>query len=216
MATRLLLAMLFLASTAVAKTHKYDLEASCGQTWTAVREVLIHPGKYGILFMNDKDMTASYNIGGSLTGRRTNTVQLSPNGTGCTMNVQTAFSGVLNKDAGDFSRRVKEALAKVPASAGTASEQQNPATAKAVPESETPPAPGATLQITSQPAGAEIELDGQFAGQTPTSVGVQAGEHTLKLTKPGYTPWEHKVTTTTGTVTIAAELESAPPASETQ
>jgi hypothetical protein len=209
MATRLVLAVLFLASTAVARTHHYDLETSCGQTWTAVREVLLHSGKYGVLFMQQKDLTASYNIGGSLTGRRTNTVQLIPNGKGCTMNVQTAFSGVFNKDAGDFSRRVKEALANVPASAEVPSDAPQPAAEEGSREAGAPPPAGATLKITSQPPGAEIELDGNFSGQTPSSVGVHAGEHTLKLTKAGYMPWEHKVTTTTGTVTIAAELKAA-------
>jgi hypothetical protein len=105
----LLVMALLLTSTAFAKTHDYDLEAPCGHVWAAVREVVMHSGKYGVLYMNDKDMTASYNIGGGLTGRRTNTAQLRTNGTGCTMSVQTAFSGLVNKDAGDFLSRVKDA-----------------------------------------------------------------------------------------------------------
>lgn len=74
----------------------------------------------------------------------------------------------------------------------------------------------ATLEIDSTPPGADIELDGTFAGNTPSSVGVAAGEHTIKITKAGYTPWERKIRTSSGSVKIAAELlkqdsEQAPP-----
>ena len=77
----------------------------------------------------------------------------------------------------------------------------------------------ATVQIDSNPAGADIELDGAFAGNTPSSVGVPAGEHTIKITKAGYKAWERKVRISNGSVKIAAELEKqevAPPASESK
>lgn len=65
----------------------------------------------------------------------------------------------------------------------------------------------ATMQIESTPPGADIELDGKFVGNTPSSIGVSAGEHTIKVSKSGYKPWEHKITTSTGTIKIAPELE---------
>jgi hypothetical protein len=65
----------------------------------------------------------------------------------------------------------------------------------------------ATLDISSSPAGAEIELDGNFVGSTPSSVGVPPGDHSIKLTKNGYNPWERKLKTSTGTVKISPELE---------
>jgi len=77
----------------------------------------------------------------------------------------------------------------------------------------------ATVQIDSNPAGADIELDGAFAGNTPSSVGVPAGEHAIKITKAGYKAWERKVRISNGSVKIAAELEKqevAPPASESK
>ncbi|MFB3815519.1 MAG: PEGA domain-containing protein [Terriglobales bacterium] len=64
-----------------------------------------------------------------------------------------------------------------------------------------------TLEITSTPPGADIELDGSFVGNTPSSVGVSEGEHTVKLSKSGYTLWERKIKTTTGSVRIAPELQ---------
>ena len=65
----------------------------------------------------------------------------------------------------------------------------------------------ATMQIESTPPGADIELDGAFAGDTPSSVGVAAGGHTVKIIKPGYKPWERKIQISSGNVKITAELE---------
>jgi len=76
---------------------------------------------------------------------------------------------------------------------------------EAVPESAS--AMQATVQIDSNPSGADIELDGAFAGNTPSSVGVPAGEHAIKVTKAGYKAWERKLRISNGSVKIAAELE---------
>jgi hypothetical protein len=86
--------------------------------------------------------------------------------------------------------------------------------AKFAPPSSTPVAAqsatsNATLDITSTPTGAEIELDGSFVGNAPSSISVTAGEHTLKLTKAGFTAWEKKIKTSSGRVNIAAELQPA-------
>ena len=66
----------------------------------------------------------------------------------------------------------------------------------------------AMLDIASSPTNADIQIDGRFAGSTPSSVGVVGGEHTIRLTKKGFTTWERKVTTTTGHVNLVAELET--------
>ena len=64
-----------------------------------------------------------------------------------------------------------------------------------------------TLEITSSPPGAEIELDGNFSGDTPSSVSVAPGEHSIRISKSGYKPWERKMKTTSGNLMIAADLE---------
>lgn len=69
-------------------------------------------------------MTASYNIGGNLTGKRVNTVLLNPQGSGCEMQIQTAFSGLVNSDAADFKKRVDDSLAKLPAAPAEAPASQ--------------------------------------------------------------------------------------------
>jgi hypothetical protein len=63
------------------------------------------------------------------------------------------------------------------------------------------------LHLSSTPAGADIELDGSFVGQTPSSVLVLPGDHSVKITKAGYKQWERKIKTSGGEVTMVAELE---------
>ncbi|MGB0065589.1 MAG: hypothetical protein WBP85_14195 [Terracidiphilus sp.] len=123
------------AVPAVASTHKEDFDVSCPVLWQAVRDVVRNSGKYGIISINSEEMTASYNIGGNLTGKRINTVILDPKGTGCQMQVQSAYSGLVNNDAGDFKKRVDASLAKMQAA------QPAPAPAAAPPASSTPATP---------------------------------------------------------------------------
>ena len=72
----------------------------------------------------------------------------------------------------------------------------------------------ATLEISSTPPNADIQLDGSFAGNTPSSLGVSAGEHVVSVTKSGFQPWERRIKTATGNIKLVAELQpatSAPP-----
>ena len=78
---------------------------------------------------------------------------------------------------------------------------------------DTPPlsldqAAGAQLEVSSTPDGADIEIDGNFVGSTPSTVGVAAGPHQLSVKKAGYKPWERKITVSSGHIKIDATLES--------
>ncbi len=64
------------------------------------------------------------------------------------------------------------------------------------------------IKVSSTPGGADIELDGSFVGQTPSSVLVLPGDHSIRITKTGYKQWERKIKTSGGEVTMFAELES--------
>jgi len=64
-----------------------------------------------------------------------------------------------------------------------------------------------TLKIMSTPPGAEIELDGSFVGDTPSTLLAAPGDHSVKVSKSGFEPWERKIKTTGGEVTITAELK---------
>jgi hypothetical protein len=65
----------------------------------------------------------------------------------------------------------------------------------------------AQLEITSNPSGGEISVDGNFVGDTPSEFAVAAGVHTIAISKHGYKPWERNLTVSGGKVSVAAELE---------
>jgi PEGA domain len=66
----------------------------------------------------------------------------------------------------------------------------------------------ALLEIVSIPSGADVELDGSFVGNTPSSIGVSPGDHTISLKKSGHETWERKIKISTGKVNISAELQA--------
>jgi hypothetical protein len=103
--------LLIVASPSFAKTHKDVYPVSCGTLWTAVKDTLRNSGKYGILGLDNTEMTASFSIGiGAIGQKRMNSVALNANGDTCEMVVQSGFSGLTNDDAGDFKKRVDKSL----------------------------------------------------------------------------------------------------------
>jgi hypothetical protein len=70
------------------------------------------------------------------------------------------------------------------------------------------PDSGAQLRISSTPTDADIEIDGNFVGNTPSTVGVAAGQHQLAVKKSGYKSWEKKITVSSGQVRVDAVLEA--------
>ncbi len=116
------------------KTHKEMYSVSCSVLWPAVKDAIRNSGKYGILGIDNTEMTASFVIGGTLGGKRINSVVLNTKGDGCEMQVQTAYSGLVNNDEGDFKKRVDESLAKLKANPPVA-----PAADAKKPETETAP-----------------------------------------------------------------------------
>jgi len=122
------LMLLMVAGPSFAKTHKDTYSVPCTTLWPAVKDALRNSGKYGILGIDNTEMTASYVIGGSLGGKRINSVVLNGKGDTCEMQVQTAFTGLAHDDAGDFKKRVNESLAKLPPPAPAPAPVQAPAT----------------------------------------------------------------------------------------
>lgn len=62
------------------------------------------------------------------------------------------------------------------------------------------------LKISSIPAGADIGLDGNFVGQTPSSILTLPGDHHIRISKTGYKPWERTIRTSGGDATVIADL----------
>jgi PEGA domain len=66
----------------------------------------------------------------------------------------------------------------------------------------------AKLRIDSVPTGADIEVDGSFAGNSPSDVQVSQGSHTIIIKKTGFKDWERKITINSGSnVHLSAEME---------
>lgn len=68
----------------------------------------------------------------------------------------------------------------------------------------------ASLAIDSTPPGADIEVDGAFVGNTPSTVTVAPGSHQIAVKKKGFTDWTKTLNVTGGTIHLNAELEQAP------
>ena len=67
---------------------------------------------------------------------------------------------------------------------------------------------GVTLEVASEPQGADIEIDGSFVGSTPSTLQITAGDHTITLKKNRFKDWEHKVNISAGSnVHLNVELE---------
>jgi hypothetical protein len=63
------------------------------------------------------------------------------------------------------------------------------------------------LSIDSTPGSAEIEVDGDYMGNTPSTLELNPGEHHIAVKKTGYTIWEKTIKLAPGEVTVNADLQ---------
>jgi hypothetical protein len=85
--------------------------------------------------------------------------------------------------------------------------QDSVASATPAPSAATESVPS-TIGLNSNPDGAEISVDGKYIGNTPSTLHLPAGDHAIKIEKPGYKTWERTLTITPGqTTTITSNLE---------
>lgn len=62
--------------------------------------------------------------------------------------------------------------------------------------------------ITSEPSGSEISVDGVFTSSTPSKLSLSIGEHSIRVSRPGFKDWERKITVDANSAkTINAILE---------
>ena len=63
------------------------------------------------------------------------------------------------------------------------------------------------VAVSSDPIGADIEVNGKFVGSTPSTIPLSAGEHTIRVTKSGKV-WERTLKVTTGShLSVNATLQ---------
>jgi hypothetical protein len=69
-----------------------------------------------------------------------------------------------------------------------------------------------SVEITSEPAGADIYVNGKFDSSTPAKLLLSPGEHSIKVARPGFKDWERKILVEPGAVkTLNAILEKISP-----
>jgi serine protease Do len=69
----------------------------------------------------------------------------------------------------------------------------------------------AVVNVTSEPAGADIYVDGAFVGNTPSVLHLSAGTHTVKIQSAGKQPWERQLEVLKDSkVTLSAMLGPQP------
>jgi len=66
-----------------------------------------------------------------------------------------------------------------------------------------------SLAISSTPVGADIYLDQNFVGNTPSTINVPPGKHSVSVRKPGFQDWTRDMNFSGGAITVSAALVSA-------
>lgn len=90
------------------------------------------------------------------------------------------------------------------AAAGQAAKQAAPPS----PAQEGSAATTGNVTLKSTPDGADITVDGWFVGNSPSTLKLPAGEHTISVAASGYKTWERKIVVIVGSdVTLNATLE---------
>jgi hypothetical protein len=69
---------------------------------------------------------------------------------------------------------------------------------------------GACVNFISEPLGADIYVDGKFAGNTPSALNLAPGSHDIRIESGKRTPWTRKLDVTAGSkITVRATLEAS-------
>jgi hypothetical protein len=72
-----------------------------------------------------------------------------------------------------------------------------------------PAAAGSALAVDASVPNCDIEVDGSFVGNTPSTLSLAAGKHDIVVKKTGYKDWTRSLTVTSGTVRVSAEMVAA-------
>jgi hypothetical protein len=68
----------------------------------------------------------------------------------------------------------------------------------------------ASLVVDATVPGADIEIDGSFVGNTPSTLSVTPGQHTITVRKKGYADWSRSMNVSGNSVHLSADLTTAP------
>jgi hypothetical protein len=136
------------------------------------------------------------------------------------LNLQERGAQVLVLEPHYTSQDLKDARAQCTGMSGNSPDQASDPKTKSRPDSETQPATVSTpaaavaqasVAVDSIPPGADIEIDGAFVGDTPSTITVAPGSHQIAIKKKGFTNWNKTLNVTGGTIRLNPELEQEPP-----
>jgi hypothetical protein len=89
--------------------------------------------------------------------------------------------------------------------------ESNPTGSKPAESSPAEPAKG-TVNVSSNPTGADVVVDGNFVGDSPAALKLTPGKHTIAVNLSGYREWSKEITVQSGSeVQLTANLEKQPP-----
>jgi hypothetical protein len=81
--------------------------------------------------------------------------------------------------------------------------------APAAPATAAVAAAGSALTVDASVPNCDIEVDGSFVGNTPSTLNLVPGKHDIVVKKAGYKDWTRSMTVTGGTVRLSAEMVAA-------
>jgi hypothetical protein len=69
----------------------------------------------------------------------------------------------------------------------------------------------ALVKLSSDPTGADLTVDDEYEGSTPSELKLKPGPHKIKITKKGFADWERSIITQSGEQrSLSANLDKAP------
>jgi hypothetical protein len=72
-----------------------------------------------------------------------------------------------------------------------------------------PAAAASGLTIDASVPNCDIEVDGSFVGNTPSTLNLAPGKHDIVVKKAGYKDWTRSMTVASGTIRVSAEMVTA-------
>ena len=89
-------------------------------------------------------------------------------------------------------------------------EESTPAAANALAENAPATDEAGTVSLSTTPDGADVYVDGQFNGNSPATLKLKPGKHTIRVSMTGYSDWTRDISTDAGSsVHLTATLQKA-------
>jgi hypothetical protein len=118
-------------------------------------------------------------------------------------------------------KHLREFIEKSAKDGGSAGQETHQATGEhavvaANPSQSQQPALPSSVSVSSTPPGAEIYVDQDFVGSTPSTINVQPGKHSVAVKKTGFQDWVKDMTFSGGNISLNAELLTGSTSASTQ